>query len=81
MRSRERLIDVLCSINRNAVGQPCAAMMAVTADAIAGKHVITGNGMRAVLDRYSSVHPSPHIRELATEALHYLKQDMEAANG
>lgn len=72
MRSRERLISVLRTVNGEAPGilhwqanyLHSAALMIE-----AGASLLTTT--RQELAIMSSTHSSPHIRELAKEALHY----------
>lgn len=70
MRSRERLIEVLRSVNRQAY-MITSQILHDAAGRLAGER----KGPVEVPDelaRIARYHPSPHIRELAAEALHYL---------
>lgn len=76
MRSRARLIEVLESVNGNSM-RTTRTYCLLIAEAMRGTTKIgRGNAMkfcRVLIDGNS-----PHIRELATEALFYLNED---ANG
>jgi len=80
MRSRKRLIEVLFSVNPLApgVGYEVAASCQFMARKLRGDRDYAFDVARVHLEIQSLLHPSPHIRDLATEALHYL---MEDANG
>ena len=71
MRSRERLIEVLRSVNP-AIDWTTVEILHDAAKQLAGE----GFGpemLFADLSLTAKHHRSPHIRELAAEALHYLK--------
>lgn len=72
MRSREKLIEVLGSVN------PCAVFIrdAIFAElcALALKDGPEPGTITTIAHRLAET-GSPHIRDLATEALHYLEKD------
>lgn len=75
MRSRERLIEVLRSVNPKLFPEE-AMILRRAARAIAESmpHWLNGGWLK----RTAETHSSPHIRELAAEALHYLTEDAKA---
>jgi len=82
MRSRERLIEVLRSVNHQWHGTMVRDDFAFAAGILGSPNHfnITNLEAQKLVSGYATGHPSPHIREIAAEALHYLKQDMEAGN-
>lgn len=77
MRSSERLIEVLKTVNESDGDSGGRMLCKIVADMLAGIDVRAK--VLIVLEAASELHHSPHIRELATEALHYLKEDTHAA--
>lgn len=72
MRTRERLIEVLRSANRRIVGGYTLQMLAATIAGDANAPFVpsyAANVCRSII----AVNASPHFRELAEEALHYLR--------
>lgn len=71
MRSRARLIEVMKTVNRNVYPEACdllwTAHYCVANDTVPCPEC--ARSMRGIM----RAHSSPHIRELATEALHYLE--------
>ena len=68
MRSRDRLIDVLLTVNASAIGMSATAFLMAAADHLRDREPFPLRTERA-LTRISAYHSSPHIRELAHEAL------------
>jgi hypothetical protein len=81
MRSRERLVEVLRSVNGRYHGTDLMNDFRFTADILSAPNhfPLTTTKTGELINGYAKGHPSPHIRELAAEALHYLKED--ARNG
>lgn len=76
MRSRERLIEVLKTVNEPDGDTGGRIVMRMIADMLQGvdiKEILT-----LMVAGAAEFHPSPHIRELSLEAVHYLNED---ANG
>lgn len=74
MRSRERLIQILETVNPEVIGGFPARVLAR-----AGRHLQRPSSERedtiGLIRRYALKHESPHIRELAKEALYYIEQE------
>jgi hypothetical protein len=81
MRSRERLIEVLRSVNGRWHGTLLMNDFRSAADILSAPYHLAIRSLETgeLMDGYAKGHPSLHIRELAYEALHYLKED--ARNG
>jgi hypothetical protein len=81
MRSRERLIEVLKSVNLYGVGGTAYGACDAAWKALDGnsphytRHLFIPNGYASLLKETAANHQSPHVRELATEALFYLEKD------
>ena len=82
MRYRERLIGVLESVNRHAPGvgwladaMHDAAMVLSNRESVAPRVLVVE---ALTLIAKPSAQYSPYMRDLATEALHYLKEDGHA---
>lgn len=79
MRSRERLIEILYSVNVCAIGVSAlhAKLLHWAADMLNGLawSPVYIDYLTALAKDNSA---SPHLRELATEALHYLREDADA---
>jgi hypothetical protein len=73
MRSRERLITVLKSVNKNVYpeAEPVAWGAAIHLEG----NFSTNCGCDCIMDLQfiKTAHASPHLRELAAEALHYIR--------
>ena len=74
MMSRERLIEVLASVNVCVHGTD-ATTLHYASDFLRSGIRPCPYLILARLVIFRDHHPSPHIRELAGEALHYLKED------
>lgn len=76
MRTRERLIEVLDTVNSRAAGDGPTIILKLAVDILSGIDCrdLALRGLAVI----TTQHQSPHIRELADEALHYLRED---ANG
>lgn len=76
MRTRARLIEVMESVNDDGAGifTRCVALRAASALRSGFMSASLSIDLKVIADGS----PSPHIRELAAEALHYLNED---ANG
>jgi hypothetical protein len=77
MRSRERLIEVMASVNHKVVGESntiCFLLAAATLKSGASGCVQQCSVMAQIRDETSS----PHIRDIATEAIHYLNEAQDA---
>jgi len=72
MRTRERLVEVLGTIGE-AAGPAPYLMFNMAADVLSGDFTAE-ELLRLMLQRIDDRDPSPHIRELAAEALHYLRE-------
>ncbi len=74
MRSRERLIEVMRSVNGD-VAWPALRQNRFNEICDALEDPVAWNSVRLInrLENISKYHLLPHIRELAAEALHYLK--------
>jgi hypothetical protein len=80
MRSRGRLIEVLESVNPNytdveGITMDHAIICRSAAQKLAASRSFAEALTLAALRMFSENAASPHIRELLTEALHYLEQD------
>lgn len=75
MRTRARLIEVLESVNRGLLGYSTWALCDCLAGLLNGEAVANPEeairGARIV----AAEHASPHLRDLATEALYYVRED------
>lgn len=78
MRDRERLIEVLESVNGPHVLCQFEELHFGAAAAFIRKNEPAVPNLLLALERFHASHDSPHIRELAAEALHYMR---ESANG
>lgn len=78
MRSRERLIEVLRSVNADVIGKDWFGVLHHAAFLLTAK---IPNADTADLEMTIAFHHSPHVRELAGEAIHYLREDAHADQG
>jgi len=74
MRSRERLIEVMESVNRVVVGFCVWSRLDYIAGALRREQIPVTRQAKELAESLAD-HASPHIRELASEALHYLTED------
>lgn len=72
MRSRDRLIDVLDTVNGKVVGELDAKVLRAAAETMR-RSWPPGKEHMGLLNSIAEGHDSEHIRELAAEALHYLR--------
>jgi hypothetical protein len=81
MRTRERLIEVLKTVNMRVVGGPAWGGLDAAWKALGGgskaytQHLFIPDGYARLIEETALHHASPHIRDLAKEALHYLRED------
>lgn len=73
MRTRKRLIEVLETVNEHAIGGTTAFNLITAASClqVPGHCPDCASDMARIIQR----HESPHIRALATEALHYFHNE------
>ena len=69
MRSRERLIEVMRTVNRH-VYREASVMLSTAANHLEAS--LPCWACKENMKWLVNIHPSPHIHELAIEALHYL---------
>jgi len=72
MRTKQRLSEVIDTLNADAVGPASVLVLSYALDAI------TGHDLRVVLEnavaRLAEASPSPHVAELAAEVLVYMRE-------
>lgn len=78
MKTRERMIEVLESVNGPPVHRHFEDLHFGLAAAFIRKNEPAVTALLQVMERFQASHVSPHIRDLAAEALQYLR---EPANG
>ena len=76
MRSRERLIEVIDSLDVASTGA-ASLILAMAADVISNDYTAQSL-LESALESVGEKHASPLIRELAAESLLYLKEDSHA---
>jgi hypothetical protein len=75
MRTRERLIDILASVNDVTIGEETGVILRRAARALAEGHQGSALGVIPFLEDEAIEHRSPHIREICQQALNLLIED------
>ena len=73
MRPRERLLEVLMTVNPSLYEKEVLTLRYAYSVLKNGKAPSTGETI--ALWRIALNHPSPHLRQLASEAIHYIKRE------